>query len=213
MSTIEGKVIAITGASSGIGEAAAKVLAAAGAHLVIGARRTERLETLAGEIEAKGGTVRLRKLDVTDRSQVEAFAGFARSEFGRLDVIVNNAGVMPLSPLAALKVDEWDRMVDVNIKGVLYGHRRRPSDHGGAGIRADHQPGFDRRSQRLANGRRLLRDEICGAGDLGRVAAGDRSHPRHHHLAGHHDIGTGRHDHRSDRAGRHEGFQGGHDQP
>ncbi|TAV92003.1 SDR family oxidoreductase [Rhizobium leguminosarum] len=120
MSDTKGKVIAITGASSGIGEAAAKVLAAAGAHIVIGARRTERLEELAGDIVATGGTVRLRQLDVTDRSQVEAFAGFAHSEFGRLDVIVNNAGVMPLSPLEALKV-EWDRMVDVNIKGVLYG--------------------------------------------------------------------------------------------
>ena len=121
MSDIKGKVIAITGASSGIGEATARVLAAAGAHIVIGARRTDRLKELADDIAAKGGTVRLRQLDVTERSQVEAFAGFARSEFGRLDVIVNNAGVMPLSPLDALKVDEWDRMVDVNIKGVLYG--------------------------------------------------------------------------------------------
>ena len=121
MLNIESKVIAITGASSGIGEATAKVLAAAGAHVVLGARRTDRLERLAGEIAAKGGSVRMRKLDVTNRSDVEAFAGFARSEFGRLDVLVNNAGVMPLSPLDALKIDEWDRMVDVNIKGVLYG--------------------------------------------------------------------------------------------
>ncbi|MBX5008987.1 SDR family oxidoreductase [Rhizobium lentis] len=121
MVDIRGKVIAITGASSGIGEAAAKVLAAAGAHVVIGARRTDRLETLSGEIAAHGGSARMRKLDVTDRSEMEAFAGFAKSEFGRLDVIVNNAGVMPLSPLDALKVDEWDQMVDVNIKGVLYG--------------------------------------------------------------------------------------------
>lgn len=121
MSDIEVKVIAITGASSGIGEATAKVLAAAGARIVIGARRTDRLEKLADEITAEGGTVRLRKLDVTDRSDMEAFAGFAKSEFGRLDVIINNAGVMPLSPLDALKVDEWDQMIDVNIKGVLYG--------------------------------------------------------------------------------------------
>lgn len=121
MSDIERKIIAITGASSGIGEATAKVLAAAGARIVIGARRADRLEKLAGEITAKGGMVRLRKLDVTDRSDVEAFAGFARSEFGRLDVIINNAGVMPLSPLDTLKVDEWDQMIDVNIKGVLYG--------------------------------------------------------------------------------------------
>jgi len=116
-----GKVIAITGASSGIGEAAAKALAAAGAKVVIGARRTDRLQRLASEIEEAGGTVRHRALDVTDRDDVAAFARFAQSEFGRLDVMINNAGVMPLSPLAALKVDEWDRMVDVNIKGVLYG--------------------------------------------------------------------------------------------
>lgn len=121
MPKIEGKVIAITGASSGIGEAAARRFAAAGAHVVIGARRTDRLETLAGEIEAGGGSVRLRRLDVTDRGDVEAFAHHAVAEFGRLDAIVNNAGVMPLSPLAALKTEEWDRMIDVNIKGVLYG--------------------------------------------------------------------------------------------
>lgn len=121
MPDIQGKVIAITGASSGIGEAAARVLAAAGAHVVIGARRTERLERLAGEIAGQGGSVRARRLDVTDRAQVQAFADHARAEFGRLDVIVNNAGVMPLSALEELKVDEWDRMVDVNIKGVLYG--------------------------------------------------------------------------------------------
>lgn len=121
MPDIQGKVVAITGASSGIGEAAARVLAAAGAHVVIGARRTERLERLAGEIAGQGGSVRARRLDVTDRAQVQAFADHARAEFGRLDVIVNNAGVMPLSALEELKVDEWDRMVDVNIKGVLYG--------------------------------------------------------------------------------------------
>ena len=121
MPKIEGKVVAITGASSGIGEAAARRFATAGAHVVIGARRTDRLETLAGEIEAGGGSVRLRRLDVTDRRDVEAFAHHAVAEFGRLDAIVNNAGVMPLSPLAALKTAEWDRMIDVNIKGVLYG--------------------------------------------------------------------------------------------
>ncbi|MCA1444483.1 SDR family oxidoreductase [Ensifer sp. IC4062] len=121
MSNIQGKVVAITGASSGIGEATARVLAAAGADVLIGARRVDRLERLAEEIGAAGGSVLVRRLDVTSRTDVEAFARHARSEFGRLDVIVNNAGVMPLSPLAALKVDEWDRMVDVNIKGVLYG--------------------------------------------------------------------------------------------
>ena len=121
MAEVSGKVVAITGASSGIGEATARVLAWAGARVVIGARRTDRLAAIASEIEAAGGQVRYCALDVTQRDDVASFAAFANDAFGRLDVIVNNAGVMPLSPLDALKVDEWDRMVDVNIKGVLYG--------------------------------------------------------------------------------------------
>ena len=121
MHNVKGKVVAVTGASSGIGEATARSLAAAGAKVVIGARRSDRLTHITRDIEAMGGDVRMRRLDVTDRGDVAAFAQFARTAFGRLDVFVNNAGVMPLSPLAALKVEEWDRMVDVNIKGVLYG--------------------------------------------------------------------------------------------
>ena len=115
------KIILITGASSGIGGATARVLAASGATVVLGARRTDRLEHLAAEIERGGGSARVRPLDVTRRDDMEAFANAALDAFGRIDVIVNNAGVMPLSPMASLKVDEWDRMVDVNIKGVLYG--------------------------------------------------------------------------------------------
>jgi NADP-dependent 3-hydroxy acid dehydrogenase YdfG len=115
------KVVLITGASSGIGAGIARELAKTGATLVLGARRTDRLDALGEEIRAEGGKVLTRKLDVTDRADVAAFTEAARKEFGRVDVIVNNAGVMPLSPLASLKVDEWDRMVDVNIKGVLYG--------------------------------------------------------------------------------------------
>jgi NADP-dependent 3-hydroxy acid dehydrogenase YdfG len=121
MSGIQGKVIAITGASSGIGEAAARELARRGAHVVLGARRTARLERLVADIGAAGGSARYQALDVTRLDDVQAFVGFAREQFGRLDVIVNNAGVMPLSPLAALKIDEWNQMVDVNLRGVLHG--------------------------------------------------------------------------------------------
>lgn len=115
------KVVLVTGASSGIGEGIARELAAAGAKVMLGARRTDRLDVLADELTAAGGDVRARALDVTDRASVEAFAEAARQAWGRVDVIVNNAGVMPLSPMASLKVDEWERMIDVNIKGVLYG--------------------------------------------------------------------------------------------
>lgn len=115
------KVVLITGASSGIGAGIARELGAAGAKVMLGARRTDRLEALAEEIRQSGGEAMTRRLDVTDRADVAAFAEAARQGFGRVDVIVNNAGVMPLSLMASLKVDEWDRMVDVNIKGVLYG--------------------------------------------------------------------------------------------
>ncbi|TGV09029.1 SDR family oxidoreductase [Mesorhizobium sp. M8A.F.Ca.ET.173.01.1.1] len=115
------KTVLITGASSGIGAGIARELGAAGAKVMLGARRTDRLEALAEEITAHGGEARIRGLDVTDRNDVAAFVEAARQAWGRVDVIVNNAGVMPLSLMASLKVDEWDRMVDVNIKGVLHG--------------------------------------------------------------------------------------------
>ena len=121
MSGVENKVVLVTGASSGIGEAVARDLGKAGATVVVGARRIERLEALVAEITAGGGVARARALDVTSRDDVAAFVEAARAEFGRVDVIINNAGVMPLSPLSALKIDEWDRMIDVNIKGMLYG--------------------------------------------------------------------------------------------
>jgi NADP-dependent 3-hydroxy acid dehydrogenase YdfG len=121
MSGIKDKVVIITGASSGIGEATARILAAHGARVVLGARRTERLETLAALIRTAGGIAEYQALDVTKRSQLEDIVALAKSRFGRVDVIVNNAGVMPLSTLEQLKVDEWERMVDVNIKGVLFG--------------------------------------------------------------------------------------------
>ncbi|MES2291466.1 MAG: SDR family oxidoreductase [Pseudomonadota bacterium] len=115
---VAGKVVLVTGASSGIGEATVRELAGAGAKLFIGARRGDRLKTLAEEL---GETVAWRELDVTDGDDFEAFVGATEARFGRIDVLVNNAGVMPLSPLAALKRDEWKRMIDVNIHGVLNG--------------------------------------------------------------------------------------------
>ncbi|CCV04698.1 putative enzyme [Mesorhizobium metallidurans STM 2683] len=115
------KVVLITGASSGIGAGIARELGVAGARLMLGARRTDRLETLAQEIRAGGGEAMTRRLDVTDHADVMAFAEAARQDWGQVDVIVNNAGIMPLSLMASMKVDEWDRMVDVNIKGVLHG--------------------------------------------------------------------------------------------
>jgi len=118
---IEGKVVVITGASSGLGEAAARLLAEKGAKLVLGARRKERLDALVAEIAASGGSAVAVATDVTVRADVEALVGIAVERFGRVDVMINNAGVMLVSPVERLKVADWDRMIDVNIKGVLYG--------------------------------------------------------------------------------------------
>lgn len=118
---VTGKVVVITGASSGIGEATARLLARNGAHVVVGARRTDRLEALVAEIRAEGGTAEYQAVDVASRADVESLLARAKEVYGRVDVIVNNAGIMPLSQLDELKVDEWDRMIDVNIKGTLYG--------------------------------------------------------------------------------------------
>lgn len=118
---VASKVVLITGASSGIGEATARMLAANGAKVVLGARRTDRLQKIATEIRERGGIVEYRSLDVANREDVNAFVAFAVEKFGRVDVIFNNAGVMPVSPMNALKTDEWDRIIDVNIRGVLNG--------------------------------------------------------------------------------------------
>src|SRR5215207_3915241 len=118
---IRDKVVVITGASSGIGEATARLLASKGAKVVLGARREDRLERIAEEITAAGGQAVYQKLDVTDPSASESIVERAKAEFGRLDVIFLNAGIMPTSPLSALKTDEWHRTVDINIKGVLNG--------------------------------------------------------------------------------------------
>ncbi|GAA6619216.1 SDR family oxidoreductase [Scytonema sp. NUACC26] len=117
----EQKVVLITGASSGIGEATARLLAHKGLRVVLGARRTDRLEAIASDIREKGGTAEYRGLDVTSLEEMQAFVELAKDRFGRLDVVVNNAGLMPLSKLEVLKIDEWNRMIDVNIRGVLHG--------------------------------------------------------------------------------------------
>lgn len=115
------KVILVTGASGGIGEGIARELAAHGAKVLLGARRRDRIEATADKIRSAGGTAEARMLDVADRASMAGFAEAALDLWGRIDVLVNNAGVMPLSPLSAGKQDEWGRMVDVNIKGVLWG--------------------------------------------------------------------------------------------
>ena len=121
MSAIQEKVVLITGASSGIGEATARLLARRGASVVLGARRTDRLEALAAEINATGGTASFQRLDVTHRPSMEAFAEFAFDTHGQIDVLVNAAGVMPLSPLWNRKIEEWELMIDVNLRGALLG--------------------------------------------------------------------------------------------
>ena len=120
MSTLKGKVALITGASSGIGRATALALAAAGARVALGARRADRLAQLESQIRADGRDALSYKLDVSQRSQCSGFVQAALDRWGEVDILVNNAGLMPLSFLKSLKVDEWERMVDVNIKGVLY---------------------------------------------------------------------------------------------
>lgn len=116
---IENKIVVITGASSGLGAETARHLSKLGAKVVLGARRIERLESLANELGLPPKAI--LRTDVTDRAQVEALVNRAVELYGRIDVMVNNAGLMPSSMMDKLKVDEWDRMVDVNIKGVLYG--------------------------------------------------------------------------------------------
>lgn len=118
---IRDKVVVITGASSGLGEATARMLAQHGAHLVLGARRLERLEALATDLRATGAQVEVKVTDVTRAEQVQALVDLALEHHGRVDVMLNNAGLMPHSPLDRRRLEDWDQMIDVNIKGVLYG--------------------------------------------------------------------------------------------
>lgn len=121
MSSLKGKVIVITGASSGIGEATARILAEGGATIMLGARRVENLKNITTDLQDKGYLADYKELDVTSREQMDQFIKDVSHTYGKVDVIINNAGIMPLSMLEELKVEEWDRMIDVNIRGVLYG--------------------------------------------------------------------------------------------
>src|SRR6266446_6855376 len=117
---IEGKVVVITGASSGLGESTARHLADLGATVVLGARRKDRLDAIVKDITERGGKALAVTVDVTRRDQVDSLIQQALKAYGKIDVLVSNAGIMPIAPLAALKVDEWERAIDINIKGVLY---------------------------------------------------------------------------------------------
>ncbi|PLR66334.1 MULTISPECIES: SDR family oxidoreductase [Bacillaceae] len=121
MENLKSKVIIITGASSGIGEATTKFLAKNGAKVVLAARREERLNTIVNEINKEGGQAVYRKTNVTSSEEMLKLSQFALEQYGRIDVLINSAGIMPNSPLNELKIHEWDQMIDVNIKGVLYG--------------------------------------------------------------------------------------------
>lgn len=118
---IQGKVVVITGASSGLGEATARMLSAEGASVVLGARRLDRIQRLADALNAGGGKALARATDVTRPEQVQALVDAAVQAFGHVDVIINNAGLMPHSPLERRKIEDWNQTIDVNIKGVLYG--------------------------------------------------------------------------------------------
>lgn len=121
MSGVEGKVVAVTGASSGIGEATALLLAERGAAVVLGARRTDRLDVVASRIRDAGGRATVVELDVTRRADAERLVATAVATYGRLDVLVSNAGVARMGPVGELDVEGWDAMIDVNVRGVLYG--------------------------------------------------------------------------------------------
>lgn len=118
---IAGKVVVITGASSGLGEATARLLASLGASVVLGARRVDRIQSLAAELTATGGNALALATDVTRCDQVKGLVDTAVQTYGRIDVMLNNAGLMPHSPLERLRIADWERMIDVNLKGVLYG--------------------------------------------------------------------------------------------
>ena len=182
---IEGKIVVITGASSGLGEATARLLSTKGAILVLGARRQDRLKALAETLASAGGKALTVTTDVTDPTQVKRLVDAAVGTFGRVDVMINNAGLMPQAPLELLKIDEWDQMINVNIKGVLYGiaaalpHMKEQKN------RTLYQCLIRGRTQGRSRLRRLRGDEARRAGPVRRSAAGSKAlqYPHHGHLA------------------------------
>lgn len=118
---IEGKIVLITGGSTGLGAETARLLAKRGARVAVAARRKDKLDEVVAGIAASGGTAKAYQLDVTDKRQVEAVVSDVVADFGGLDVLINNAGLMPIRPMSEVNTDEWDQMIDVNVKGVLYG--------------------------------------------------------------------------------------------
>ncbi|SFU26213.1 short chain dehydrogenase [Paraburkholderia aspalathi] len=163
---ISSKVALITGASSGIGEATARHLAANGYPVVLGARRTDRITSLARQIQEAGGQAFFQELDVTDLGSVQSFVASAEEHYGRVDVLINNAGVMPLSLMEDLRIDEWNQMIDVNLRGVLYGIACGHADHAQTRRWTYHQRGVGICSPGRSHRRRLLRNQVRGAGTV-----------------------------------------------
>ena len=195
---IKDKVVVVTGASSGLGEATARLLSAEGATVVLGARRADRLRTLAKELETWGAKALALTTDVSEREQVKELVDAAVQTYGRVDVMINNAGLMPLAPLERLKVDEWDRMIDVNIKGVLYGiaaalPHMKPQKAGHI-INVSSVAGH-----KVGPGAPFMRHQVCRPGPLGGAATGGEAvqHPHDGHLARRRRDGASRQHHRS----------------
>ena len=179
MSNITNKVVVITGASSGIGESTAKVLAQQGAKVVLGARRKDRIDAVVQDISATGAKAIGFACDVTKRAEVEALIQKAVDNFGRVDVIVNNAGIMPIAPIEALKVDEWDRQIDVNIKGLLYGVAAGPATHAEAEDGPHHQYCFGFWDQNVRPRRDGLLRHQGGCARVDGRAADGTAFPKH----------------------------------
>jgi len=171
MSATQSKVVAITGASSGIGEATALLLAERGAKVILGARGSEKLAALVDRIVGSGGDAAYVPTDVRSREDLSALVALARERHGKLDVLINNAGVMPISPLDELRVDDWDEMIDVNIKGLLYGIAAAlPVSH--SRLRAIRQYRVYGWLQNGPQSVGVFRDKVRSSRDFGRFAPG-----------------------------------------